>query len=411
MSEPTSRAQTFHERFTAISAVARELQAVVREMATNLFPVDASVRRIGRRLDLRVNLAWKFGRMLRAEEVPEIVAAIPGGRGRRTLLEALESARIDASLLARLREAFERFDQVCESLGIESTELAVMAGGDPAGGQAAQQLERAARQVSESYEQLRGHRIDLLLNGMIALPSSEHPGRLDLAVYELRHGITRLRPGGPIRVHDPLWVRDEADHERPDDLQSLVREASTPDLGDDEILVERGENSVVVYVDPRLDRTSPITVGFMQVIRNIGSILRPAETNRVRRMGHIVSSNPTRQVVVESFQHHSIPPPVDPMGSVDFVFTPGARMESTVAHDRIPLRPKVEADLRLTLPKSMETARVHHRALVEAAVRKAGFDLAVLDELRGMRLQMDHPIPSTAITLSWSAPEEFEDDA
>ena len=113
MPEPNLTAQTFHERFTAISAVARELQAVVREMATNLFPVDASVRRIGRRLDLRVNLAWKFGRMLRAEEVPEIVAAIPGGRGRRTLLEALESARIDASLLARLREAFERFDQVC----------------------------------------------------------------------------------------------------------------------------------------------------------------------------------------------------------------------------------------------------------------------------------------------------------
>jgi hypothetical protein len=87
MPEPNLTAQTFHERFTAISAVARELQAVVREMATNLFPVDASVRRIGRRLDLRVNLAWKFGRMLRAEEVPEIVAAIPGGRGRRTLLD------------------------------------------------------------------------------------------------------------------------------------------------------------------------------------------------------------------------------------------------------------------------------------------------------------------------------------
>ncbi len=110
--------------------VARELQAIVREMSADLFPIDASVRRIGRRLDLRVNLAWKFGRMLRAEEVPEIVAAIPGDRGRRTVLEALESARIDASLLARLRDAFDRFDQVCESLGIESTELAVMAGGD-----------------------------------------------------------------------------------------------------------------------------------------------------------------------------------------------------------------------------------------------------------------------------------------
>lgn len=402
MSGSESTPRQFGDRFTAVADAARQIQTACRTATASVFARDASVRRIGKRLDLGTNLAWKVFRLLQVEDASDIISVIPGRRGQGMIVESLRDMAEDRDIDA-LHRAFEAYERTLADLDIDSRELAIMAGGALNDAATSRQLQEAAKRIHEGYALLRGQRIDLALVGAIACPSSDDPEMLDIVGYELFHGITRLRPGGPIRLRNAAWARDRDFSVRETGDVTVVSEASTPDLGPDEIKVVRAGDQSAVYADPHGDRTQPITVGFMQVFRKLSRIHRDPDSRRPRRLGYHANCSPIRQVMVEYLQPPSLPKVVHPSGTTDFTFTQGATLESTIPYDRIPFALEPTAVATPTLPAAFKSAQPFHRRLVEAAAKEFGLDP---DALSGHRLVHEHLPMSASITLSWDPPDD-----
>lgn len=401
MSGSESTPRQFGDRFTAVADAARQIQTACRTATASVFARDASVRRIGKRLDLGTNLAWKVFRLLQVEDASDIISVIPGRRGQMMIVESLRDMAEDRDIDA-LHRAFEAYERTLADLDIDSRELAIMAGGALNDAATSRQLEEASKRIFDGYALLRGQRIDLALVGAIASPSPDDPEMLDIVGYELFHGITRLRPGGPIRLRNAAWARDREWHVRATGDVSVVAEASTPDLGPEEIKVVRDRDQSAVYADPSGDRTEPITVAFMQVFRKLSCIHRDTGSRRPRRLGYHANCSPIRQVMVEYLQPSTLPKVIHASGTTDFTFTQGATLESTIPYDRIPFAVEPASISTPTLP-ALESAQPFHRRLVEAAAAEFGLDP---DALSGHRLVHEHLPMSASITLSWDPPDD-----
>ena len=406
MSDPhPSPKSQITDRFEALARVARIVQSVVRSLAGGDLDLNGSVRQIARRLAVSPNLAWKLLRIVHADEASEIIAAIPGDRGQSLLLNALEASGRNPDGVKALQLALREYHATLDRLAIDTRELAVMAGGGLTDTAMSRSLARAAKRIVEGYTELCGHRIDLALVGAIAFPSADQDGMLDIVGYELYHGVTRLRPGGPIRLRNAAWARahDLRVTSADDDL-SVVAEASTPDLEQREIMVVRDETKSAIYVDPSSSRIDPITIAFMQVHRGLGPAVPLPETRRRgrRRLGYQINCSPVRHVLVEYQQCRELPSIMLPAASIDLTFTRGATLESTVPYDRIPIDIPVRR-ASPTLPATVKSAAAAYDALLAAAAARAGTDRP---SLVGHRVLHQYPPMSSSLTLSWEPAQE-----
>lgn len=398
MNPDPNHPDTTEDRFERLSHVARRVQVACRDATTNVVDLDQSVRRLARKLAISPNLAWKLVQVVRAEEDAEIIAAMPGTRAQSLLLTALGTANPEPAPVESLALAFESYRDTLATLDIDSRELAVMASGGLDQFDRSQRLGKASRRITEGYAELLGHRFDLVIVGAIAFESIVRPGMLDLVGYELFHGVTRLRPGGPIRLRNAAWARDR-DHKNrdPDDLRA-VPEACTDDLDENELVVVGEGDLSAMYASPSVGRDGPITVGFTQVHRAMGSITRDPEAKRRRRLGYQVSCSPVRTAQVEYLQPRHLPPVVEPAASSDLSFSPGATLESMVRYDAIPFQLQARAIDGSTMSTSLDAGQRFHEALVAAAAAQAGVSIS---DLVGHRVVQDHPPMSSSLTLSW----------
>lgn len=401
VSDPTpSSSSQIGDRFEVLARVARTVQSAGRSLAGGDMDLNGSVRQIARRLAVSPNLAWKLLRIVHAEHAAEIIAAIPGDRGAALLLNALEASGRNPDGVTTLQLALEEYRGTLDRLAIDTRELAVMAGGGLTDAAMSRSLARAAKRIVEGYTELCGHRIDLALVGAIAFPSADQDGMLDLVGYELYHGVTRLRPGGPIRLRNAAWARahDLRVASADDDL-SVLAEASTPDLEQREIMVVRDETESAIYVDPNSSRVDPITIAFIQVHRGLGLAVPEPEKRRRgrRRLGYQINCSPVRHALVEYQQCRELPPISLPAATIDLTFTRGATLESTVPYDRIPIDLPVRS-ASPTLPAAVKSAADAYDALLAAAAARAGTDRA---SLVGHRVLHQHPPMSSALTLTW----------
>lgn len=391
----------FGGRFEALAEAARRVQATCLAAAGDYLHADASVRQVGRRLGLRNNLAWKLVRVAHAEHAADIIAVIPGGRGQASILAALAGRDTPPGSVEALQTAFEDYHATMRSLDIDSRELAIMASGGLNDAETSQHLQRASQQITEGYAQLRGHRIEFMLVGAIGFPSRSHPGTLDIVGYELCHGVTRLRPGGPIRLRNAAWSRDGHQVLRDAEDGGVVSAASTPDLDDDELIVVQADGQSAVYVDPHADRTEPLTVAFLQVYRHLGPMTDPACVMKRRRLGYHANCSPVRLVAVEYLQLRDMPRPVDPSATADFAFTEAATLESTIPYDRIPYAVEPYELCSLTLPEALASARPYYDALIRIAAARAGHPVA---DLVGHRVTHENLPMACSITFTWGVP-------
>ncbi len=399
------RSDALHPRLAVITKAAHEIHAACHHAAIGTISIDGSVRQVARRLDIGDYTAWKFLNLLRAVTTADIIAAIPGERGRQAIIEAIERRATDADTPRRLREAFDAFFTICRDLGCRPGEVAMMTGLDREPAATTKRRERAARRMAKDYAELRGHRIDLVLGGIIALPSPEDPEFFDVWAYQLSHGITRFRSGLPILVHMQEEIEDEACRVRTDGLGSLVREAGTPDLEEAELVVSRRGERTLLHVDPRPDRIEPVTTGFLEFTPRMGRILFEPEYTTPRRRWYEVTSTPIRRVVIEYLQPRSIPGPTDAFAVSEFVPPTGSHFPDPVELDPVPLDVPVESISTPILSDDLATARPYHDALIRKAL--SGTDWRV-EDLCGIRATQVDPPPGTMLTLAHFAPTRDE---
>lgn len=394
MAEPTE--PIMNARLEAISGAARTIQRAARQAIESRFSATASVRQVGKTLGIGPFLAWKLLRLARADDIAEILESIPGQRGRNSIVASVRDRLNQPEAAAALDRAFDAYLDLVETLGFHKQELAITVGADHEHPTSHEAAERTASQMMSRYAELRGHRIDLLLGGTLAYPSRDHPGRFDVAFYELCHGLTRLRPGGPILVHSQTDIEDETERDRSSIAANLVPAASTPDLEDEEIVVTSVDDTIAVYADPRPDRLEPITLGFLQIVPNMGAILQPAALTRPRERWYDSSSSPARQAVVEYFQPADLPGPTAAHAVSEFMSFTGPATTTGSNGDRVPLPTPVTWCETPVLPEIQASAAPFHRALLEAALAGTGL---TPDDLRGVRTVMADPPPGSRLTL------------
>lgn len=407
MSEPTE--SITNARFEAISEAARTIQDAGRRAIASRFSETASVRQVGKTLGIGPFLAWKLLRLARADQVAEVIESIPGQRGRHSIVASIRDRLNNPEAAVALDRAFDAYLDLAETLGFDKQELAITVRSDRENPTSRRRAEQTAGQMMDRYAELRGHRIVLVLGGSIAIPSRDHPGRFDVAHYELCHGLNRLRPGGPILVHSRSEIRDEYLRDRSDIDASIVRSAGTPDLEDEEIIITRVDDTIAVYADPRPDRLEPITLGFLKIVPNMGAI-RLARRGQVRprKRWYDSSSSPARRAVVEYFQPADLPGPTAAEATSEFVSLDGAAPTIGSDGDRVPLPTPVTWCETTALPEILASAAPFHRALIDAALEDTGL---TADDLRGIRTMQADPPPSSRLTLRHFPPVADPDEA
>lgn len=391
--DPVTRSRN---RFDAIVAAARSIQAAIRAALQDRIPPGASVRAVARRLDIGPYLAWKMLGMIRSDDIHEIIGGIPGTRGCRSLSDSIRRTFGDEHAADRVTQAFERYRELIADLDYDQQELAIMLSHDQGTRLGSTQAEATAAKVVEHYSLLRGHRIELALGGTLALPSANHPGRFDAVHYELLHGISRLRPGKPILVHTRNTVYDERQHDRSDIGADLVASASTPDLEDEEIVVTRTDTTMAVHLDLSPDRIEPVTVGFLQVVPNMGSILAPKDRIRPRKRWFDNSAFPVRKVMVEYLQPAAVPGPTDAIANSEFMSPGGPTSSISSNADPVPIPTPVSWHKTPDLTDHMASVAPFYRELLTTALSGTGI---ALDDLRCVRAEQAFPLPSTVVTL------------
>ncbi len=390
--------------FDDLSRSVLRIQDACRAALASECTDSTSVRQLAKRLDLGSFVAWKLLTLMRSEDAGELIKAIPGARGRLSIIEAIRSSR-GHEAADTLASAFEDFERICDRLGLDQKGQAILAVSNGLSDTGRARSKQLAEATFQNHAELRGHLFDFELVGSLLLRSPESPDHVDMIAYQLSHRITRLRPGSPIQVHTLIEHRDERLRERTDTRSFIVAVASTSEIEDEEIVTTTWKDRIYVHVDPRPDRSEPITVAFLQKIPKMGRVVSDSDKRLVRRLWYEVESNPLRQVAVEQLFAPDLPPPIDASASAEFVLgEPSLPPVSRPARDPVPLDVELHHLPTPALPDDTEilaSARPFHRALIETALEGSG---VTFEEISGIRAMLDHPLPSTMITLSHRPP-------
>ena len=390
--------------FADLSRSVLGVQAACRAALASVCTDHTSVRQLAKRLDLGSFVAWKLLTLMRSEDAGELIKAMPGGRGRLSIVEAIRSSRghESADTVAR---AFEEFERTCDRLGLDQKGQAILAASNGLSETANAHSKQAAATVFQHYAELRGHLIEFELVGTLLLPSRESPDHVDMIGYQLSHRVTRLRPGAPIQVHTLVEFQDENRRERTDTRSYIVTAASTSEIEDEEVVATTLSGRTYVHVDPRPDRIKPITVAFLQRVPKMGRVVNDSGQRIIRKLWYEIESNPIRQIVVEKLFDPDLPPPTDVSAAAEFVLgVPNMPPALRPDWDPVPLDVDVDHPSTPALPDDTEilaSARPFHRALIETVLEGTGRSF---EEISGIRAMLDHPLPNMMITLSHRPP-------
>lgn len=380
-------------------AFAAALRGAIAEASPNGY----GLRSLARRLKISTTLSASAIRVIEAPDPIAVLAALPGGRGRRSLLRKVESAEIAPQVAEALLDSLERLEAVLEGDGCDRETLQAFVAGSRLSGPDAARLTKGERAAFDSASQLWGARLRGLVTSVWIAPSSDGE-HCDTAGGQLFLGLERLRPGPTLPICWPPMQTDRAEAFRSDRKSvsalgtvrgPLIEDLGSPALAAEEIdLSPRG---VVLFGTPARHRGRTIEVAAAFAMPRLGPMYSadPTETGEM----NVNCSLPTASLVFEVWLHRDLARGGDPAAAYyNIGMRPGDDLSMRELR-RVPLRERMLSGAwPLPLPSTLKAGRDRHRLLGERLARHLD---ASPEDFTGFRIHMRHPSIHTALTLRW----------
>lgn len=408
MSQSPAERPEFDDRIAAaISALRDSLRIALEQIVP---PGAAGARSIGRLLGTSRSTAWRCWRIVHSSELASVLAAVPGERGMRTMLEGLGSAGVEPSRIASVESTWSALLEVMRETRFDHASIRALSAA--VGGSAFSSVEavRLRRSAFRGNAGIYGIRTRLCLAAQLFVPAGES---LDLAAMLLHEDVVPLRPLEPLRIHTgiapgPGPLSQSGGRPFSDDPQEapLVAESCTPGSIGRSIVVSP-EFPGEVDLHPDAIEGGSVRVAIGETIRAIGSAWAaelPDGTSDDEAFMSIPIGLPTETLVMLLGIHRSLPTwtgfnltartaivfakPMDPLGHGTSVPIDGS-IES------------VESISSPWLPPGFgETEHAASRLLDRGA---AALD-ASIEDFDFVRATIRYPLLMSAIALRWQLP-------
>lgn len=382
----------------AAAAFAESLRDAIAEACVG----DFGRRSLARRLGISTTLSASAIRVLDAPDPISTLSALPGGRGRRSLVRKIADAGVTPPIVQRLQTSLERLDQLLEGPDVEHETLRSFVSNAGAGRSSRMPTPRSLRSAFDTACQLWGLRLHGLVTCSWITPAADGI-HCDLAGGQLFLELERLRPGPTLPVcWPPLIARSDRYEIDPGIAGSLRRtrgplfeELGSPDLGTDE--VEVSTRGVVSFGTPAPSRGGSIDLGAAYSVEGLGTIRGRTESEFGELNANV--SVPTDAFLLEVWLHRDLVRGGDPAGAFyNLAIRPGDGLEYRESR-RLPLHESVE---RLEGPASLPPPLVPLQSRYEALSRHATTRLgATPDAFVGFRAMLRCPPLHTSLVLRW----------
>lgn len=379
-----------------------ELRGAMRQALLLHIKPSLGARAAARTLGLDKSIGWKVHQLAFSEETRTPSTLVPGARGWTKVIEALRERGTPNTILELLERAIRRFEAFITEHRLVRSNLDALATGSDADAADARHMLRLRKEAADALAAVLGMRMRARIGAYIIAPTAD--GRkASLAGLTMMHGPERHIAGSPWPLYSRMftWFLGNSDqvmgtgNAASDPLDPLVRELSSPDIGDDELrpsppLARPG----IDFLGRRADRREPLLLSFAERSIGVGPLYGVAGEDTVD-LGFPIS-NVIDLVVFDAFIHRDIPK----AGDVDWVL---ARRGAGEVADAGRLR--CEAELKrpasIDLPGELHPIAPAYRELVARGAASIGARVA---DLEHYRLVLPYPPISSRFVINWRMP-------
>lgn len=396
-----------------------ECGGIVQEFRESLDAVYAAIgmdpaqpQEMARRFGLNKTLTWHLSRLLREESALLGMPHIPGTFAMEKVLSAALSAGAGPELVERVRGVMRRYDRVIERHVGDRTTLDLML--DGMGTEPEYALEASRRLAFRGMSGIRGVQVQTTVLNAIVHPSAKGRDRVDVAAINGYIGIRRLRPNVRcMLMTSHCWEGQESKRGH---LVSEPIFAPSSDRYHSTVLEHYGERGHagrgiemlptdhgldIILAPGEVGNQSLFDLAVGEVLRSIGS--RYAQEGDRTGEVSLGVSIPSERLVFDLLYHQEL----DFVGSArslvfDTVDTNLAmRYLADDSPARLPLCPRV-TDLGAS-PLVLATPHVPgHAMLARQMCERLGW---VYEDLRGLRIELEHPPINSTVVLRFDLPE------
>ncbi|MFM1822015.1 MAG: hypothetical protein RI967_281 [Planctomycetota bacterium] len=404
MKEPSHTSSALATEFESVFS---ELRGAMRQALLLHVKPTLGARAAARTLGLDKSIGWKVHQLAFSEETGAPSTLIPGARGWAKVTDALRARGTPNPVLELLERAIRRFEAFIVEHRLARTSLDSLVSGSDATAADARHLVRLRKEAADALAAVLGMRIRARIGAYVVAPTPDGD-RASLAGLTMMYGPERHVAGSPWPLYSRLfsWQHDEkgerigtgiASH---DPLDPLVRDLSSPLIGDDELCPSPPVGRPGIdFLGRRADRREPLLLSFAEHLLAAGPLYTGAteegKEDETVDFG-LPISNVMDLAVFDIFVHRAIPRG----GDIACVLARrGVREQGNTAELRC--EATLERPSHIDLPGELLPLAPAYRELVARGAAAVGAELA---DLEHHRFALPYPPISSRIVFSWRLP-------
>jgi len=231
-------------------------------------------RAIGRLLGTSRSTGWRCWRIAYSSDLAEILAALPGPRGLRSMLDGLRSTAVDPTRIESIEAAWSALAKAMRECRFDHASIRSLSASIRESAYSDVQASRLRHTAFRANAATFGIRTRLCFAAQLFVPSGDS---IDLAATILHRGVMPLRPIDPVRIHTgiapgsgPLTVPLGRPFTGDPRNAPLIEDACTPGTIGHAIVVSP-EFPGEVDLEPAAFTGTPIDVAIGETLHAIGS--------------------------------------------------------------------------------------------------------------------------------------------
>ena len=395
---------------TEFESVFSELRAAMRQALLLHVKPSLGARAAARALGLDKSIGWKVFQLAFSEETRTPSTLIPGARGWAKVIESLRARGTPNPVLELLERAIRRFEAFIDEHRLARSSLDTLASGSDASAADARHMIRLRKEAADALAAVLGMRIRARVGAYVVAPTPDGE-RASIAGLTMMYGPERHVAGSPWPLYSRMftWQHDERGERigvgaaRHDPLDPLVRDLSSPSIGDDELRPSPAIGRPGIdFLGRRPERREPLLLSFAEHLLAAGPLrasvpvgggaMEPPETvDFGLPIGNVLDL-----VIFDAFIHRGIPRE----GDIDWTLARRGPREAS-ASGVLRCEAQLERSATIDLPGDLLPLAPAYRELVARGAAAIG---ARLEDLEHHRIVLPYPPMSSRIVFSWPLP-------
>ena len=366
-------------------------------------------REAARQLGLDKTLGWKVFQLAFSVDDEDAVKHIPGPRAWGKIIAALEQNGTSASTMVDLRTAIDALEAVLLSSKLKRGAIADIYLNGTLSSASARRLLRIRREGAQAASSIFGARIAARVGCFLVAPS-QAARMIDLSPLTMILGPEMIssRVLMPLYVPVTSWTESRASIDlaragegaKQHSLYPLILDLSSPNITQNELQRDpSNKRKTINFLGTRSDRTEPLCLSFMEIMREIGSMYRESDDSWATLALPI--EEPIDFVVFDVCVHREIPMN-DPL---DAGITESRVPNRDGDQLNVDLRIRTEAELVEINSLDLPAPIASHSATYHELVRRGAAELGTtINDYRFYRFAISYPPMKSLVMVRWKLP-------